>query len=492
MDSFDMMGQFDSMLPPGDIFRKTFDSALMGLESKGGGGGAEDYTSEAHDYNKDMWEFNHDQAVESWNESLKINEVNRQNAYEASQNKLKIDREQYDFNHEQKRIKEEYEKAIYNRAQELKESQLTLNQIGFDDAITGNDNQFNERNQAATFQLTKALISKKEKTAAEMERLDVHSLAYDTGEHVSRTKELKAALEYDTGEHVSQTKELKAALELRATEATAREKKELFTLKQHKSKAAQAIKSQEDFVKDLKSIGTVKARGQAGPVTDKYVYEVMATKGRRDRALYDMATRSSDEYNAQMYGVDNAVKAASEKLALITQEEWVNRLLLSDKLALITQEEDINRSLLDKKLFISETYSELKQKAILDVYELAEDEVAASKVSAENAWRLSESEIYHKKSGADLSAWAKGGIPIPKGPAIPEPWAMPLATIIDPPYPNKPPKPVKGVGMAPGRSNQGMSTGSAVSAGLAVASAIPGPHQPFTLAGSFIAGMFDW
>jgi len=456
MDSFDMMGQFDSMLPPGDIFRKTFDTALMGLESKGGGGGGKDYADEAHDYNKDMWEYNHDQAVEAWNESLKINEVNRQNANDAVQAKLRIDFEQYQFNFEQKRIKEEYEAAIYHRAQFLKASQLTLNQTGFDNAITGSNNQFNERNQAATFQLTKALISKQEKTAAEMKRRDEHRLAIDTGVHVS------------------QTKELKAALQLRATEATAGEKKELFTLKQHKSKAEQAIKSQEDFVKDLKSIGTVKARGQAGSVTDKYVYEVMATKGRRDRALYDMATRSSDEYNAQMYGVDNAVMTASKKLALITQEENINRLLLSDKYS------------------ISEKYSDKKQQAILDAYRLAQDEVAASKVSAENARLVSESEIHHKKSGADLSAWAKGGIPIPKGPAIPVPRAMPLATIVDPPYPNKPPKPVKGAGMTPGRSNQGMSTGSAVSAGLAVASAIPGPHQPFTLAGSFIAGMFDW
>ena len=33
------MNQFDSMLPPGDVYRKTFDTALMGMESKGGGGG---------------------------------------------------------------------------------------------------------------------------------------------------------------------------------------------------------------------------------------------------------------------------------------------------------------------------------------------------------------------------------------------------------------------------------------------------------------------
>ena len=460
MDKFEqfgeLMNQFDSAMPPGDIRRKLIDKSLMGMEMRGGGGGVEDYAEEAHEYNKDMWEYNHDQAVEAWNESLKINEVNRQNSHEASQHKLKIDREQYTFNYHQKKIKEEYEEAIYLRAQDLKESQLTLNQTGFDNAITGSNNQFNERNQAATFQLTKALISKQEKTAAEMKRRDEHRLAMDTSEHVSRTKEIKAALQ------------------LRATEATAGEKKELFTLKQHKSKAEQAIKSQEDFVKDLKSIGTVKARGQTGPVTDKYVYEVMATKGRRDRALYDMATRSSDEYNAQMYGVDNAVMAASKKLALITQEE------------------DINRLLLNTKHELSEKYSDKKQQAILDAYRLAQDEVAASKVSAENARQVSESEIYHKKSGADLLAWAKGGMPIPKGPAIPEPWVMPLATIIDPPYPNKPPKPIKGAGMTPGRSNQGMSTGSAVSAGLAVASAIPGPHQPFTLAGSFIAGLFDW
>ena len=114
MDKFEyfgeLMNQYDSAMPPGYIRRRLVDKSLMGMEMRGGGGGGgEDYADEAHDYNKDMWEYNHDQAVESWNETLKINEVNRQNAHEASQHKLKIDREQYNFSYHQKRIKEEYE-----------------------------------------------------------------------------------------------------------------------------------------------------------------------------------------------------------------------------------------------------------------------------------------------------------------------------------------------------------------------------------------------
>ena len=58
MDSFDIMNpNLDSMLPPGDVFRKTFDTALMGLESKknDGGGGGDDNMEDRYEYDVDNY-----------------------------------------------------------------------------------------------------------------------------------------------------------------------------------------------------------------------------------------------------------------------------------------------------------------------------------------------------------------------------------------------------------------------------------------------------
>ena len=70
MDSFDMMNpNLDSMLPPGDVYRKTFDSALMGLESKGGGGGGGG--SSGPDW-EEVADLQHKQAMNSFDYDLSL------------------------------------------------------------------------------------------------------------------------------------------------------------------------------------------------------------------------------------------------------------------------------------------------------------------------------------------------------------------------------------------------------------------------------------
>ena len=98
MDSFDMMNpNLDSMLPPGDVYRKTFDTALMGLESKGGGGGdsgAEDRWEEqadlAHEQNMNTYEYNFEAAQRATNHQILQNEIQRrdqlaQHTYQTDQ-----------------------------------------------------------------------------------------------------------------------------------------------------------------------------------------------------------------------------------------------------------------------------------------------------------------------------------------------------------------------------------------------------------------------
>ena len=65
MDSFEqfgeLMNQWDSASPPGDIHRRTFDKSLMGMEMCGGGGGKSDSGKKAakkqNEQNKNDWKY---------------------------------------------------------------------------------------------------------------------------------------------------------------------------------------------------------------------------------------------------------------------------------------------------------------------------------------------------------------------------------------------------------------------------------------------------
>jgi len=80
MDSFEqfgeLMNQWDSASPPGDIHRRTFDKSLMGMEMCGGGGGKSDggakkaakkqykYDKKRYKYDVEQGKANHDWLVE--------------------------------------------------------------------------------------------------------------------------------------------------------------------------------------------------------------------------------------------------------------------------------------------------------------------------------------------------------------------------------------------------------------------------------------------
>ena len=424
--------------------------------SSGGGGGGKDYTKESHKYNKELWRFNHREALQAHKETLKINAQVRADREEQRDFKYDVDNENWRYQDQQKKIKEQYEKDAYDRAQEYKGHQETLNETAYKQALDANETQATERNQKREFDLGKELIKRDDK-------LTKVQLA-------TRAARLKERQQSDALLYAG----LKAELQLRTTEFGANEKRELLTLAEHQKRAKTALENQDNFIKDLRALGQVKASGSVGRTSDKRVYEVLAAKGRRDRAIFDMATRSSDQYNAAMYGVDNAVLAASKSLGLSRQE-------FEDKAETIAEE-----------LGIAITAGDEERISIAAAYKITEDEAAATLVSINKAKKLADDEAFHKKSGADLQAWARGGLPVPKGPAIPKPAEVPLTHLLDPPEPNRPPEPVKGAGMGYARSNSGMTTGSAVSAGLGVAAAIPGPQQPFLAAASLISGLFDW
>ncbi len=88
MDSFEMYGelmnQYDSLLPPGEIRRKILDTALMGLESKKGGGDSgssgpdwEEVADLQHEQAMNSYEYDWDNTQRQYNHMLLQNEIQR-------------------------------------------------------------------------------------------------------------------------------------------------------------------------------------------------------------------------------------------------------------------------------------------------------------------------------------------------------------------------------------------------------------------------------
>ena len=101
MDSFEhfgeIMNQWDSASPPGDIHRRTFDKSLMGMEMCGGGGGKSDgakkaakkqykYDKKRHQYNVEQGEANYEWLVDGINIKKRNDDANY--AYRADSNNM--------------------------------------------------------------------------------------------------------------------------------------------------------------------------------------------------------------------------------------------------------------------------------------------------------------------------------------------------------------------------------------------------------------------
>jgi hypothetical protein len=115
MDSFEILGgigsqQFDSLKPPGSIYRETFDTARMGMESRGGGGGGGGGGGPDHESVKEQWRYNNrrgragtahetekvltQQRNENWMVDYKNRAANMQYQFGRIQNRFQNDARQ--------------------------------------------------------------------------------------------------------------------------------------------------------------------------------------------------------------------------------------------------------------------------------------------------------------------------------------------------------------------------------------------------------------
>jgi len=253
MDSFDIMNpNLDSMLPPGDIFRKTFDTALMGLESKkggGGGGGGSDgpdwdevadlQHEAATNQDKDIWEA----AQRDYLQTKVINQVKRHNEETAARWKDQSAIRQWDYQAQMQEAQYNAQVKAYNRSERFYEAQAAYNEKAAD-------------------------------------------MAYE--QEAAVTKERYFALAYQG-----------AAQEL-ATDM----KRAESGMKLQTSRAEGAFALQNLMVKQVQGEGKARARGRVGRSANKQYQSVVAETGRATAQLKSQLMANDQEYNQARYGIE--------------------------------------------------------------------------------------------------------------------------------------------------------------------------------------------
>ena len=271
MDSFDIMNpNLDSMLPPGDVFRKTFATALMGLESKknDGGGGGDDNMEDRYEYDVDNYEFNNLTIDRNYEHQMLANEIQRHHIEETALYQEKSQAQQWDYAMQMREIKYNSQVAAYNKSEQLYGAQIGLNQRAAGLAYQNARNVNRERQEQLAFAAAKANIDFQHKHK---------SMRYD---RQSRRTEIA-----------------------RQRVMTGVQKEEL-TLQNQANRAKAAFESQDNLVKTLQAKGAVDARGTAGGSAAKAYQAVVAESGRRAAVMRDGVTRADSAYNLKMHGLD--------------------------------------------------------------------------------------------------------------------------------------------------------------------------------------------
>ena len=463
MDSFDIMNpNMDSMLPPGAIFRKTFDSALMGLESKkndgGGGGDGPDWDEVAdlqHEQAMNSYEYDWDNTQRQYNHMLLQNIAQRhdqaaQHLYQTAQQE-----QQWMYAVAQQEMEYNAQVAAFNKSEEMFDWQVDMNQISAEMATADQVAQTNERYQDVLFQAEAAGLEREDKVA----ELGFQAQKADT-EFATKTNELILRGSQAFTEHAGQKADLALAaqgvdLDIYSKRTAADRKKQGLTVEHRTKRGLAALESQDTMVKGLQALGQAKARGQAGRSTEKQYQAITAQIGRLQAAKKYERNRSDLAYRLAVNGVD-ATMAEQEAASTLSHAKIGVKGLVADagydisKKQILTAENHLNRMYdigVDERAYEQVSYDKK--------FELGERQRAATTLSIEGAHERALDKITHDQYAANVNAdfnrmsAPSMGIPIPK------PLEIPMATIIDPIVPVKGKEPVWGAGMGPGPSSAG-------------------------------------
>jgi len=458
MDSFDIMGQFDSMLPPGDIRRKLVDKSLMGLEMRGGGGGDDGGQKEAakkqYKYDKRKYKYDNEQLERQRKFAIKQNEIKRDELAESvgRQNQmgqdnadraLEIHNFQFDRQMEAFQKSEQLHRSGVALLQKNRTQQLDYNRASFNLSKESIETQTFERYQKLAFKATEALMK--------------HQQGTETGnlEYVQKLRGL--------------------------------EQKRTKAVMTHQAERAQG--AQQGLVMQLqgaKAEGKVRARGVQGRSNEKQIQAAVAESGLKQSMLYDKITRSGFAFDAAIYGMETALRHTMADNSIRVKYSNLDYALKQKQLAAT-------------EMSIGKAY------------------VQAQK-GAEHKWRGADMQTRLKTDQGMRQLQAQRMLKPVAGPLPPKWTDLSVPTVLDPPEIEYGPEPIKGATMTGGSASMGtgglvttglmgaasalaVGTGVTVTAGTAATATtaaiaptmLIGPWAPVAVAALAIGSMFiDW
>jgi len=551
MDSFEMYGelmnQYDSLLPPGEIRKKILDTALMGLESKGGGGG--DSGSSGPDWDE-VADLQHEQAMNSYNydwdntqrqynHMLLQNEIQKQDQLTQHTYQTAQQEQQWMYANAQKEQQYNANMAAFNKSEKMYGWQVDMNQISADMARDEQLAQTNERYQALAFEAQEASLNYHFDTRGTGLKYQFETQAaglkygFDTREAglkyrsdltESILKNTEAALQYGAKKTDLSLQGMGVDLDISSKRTAGQRQKQSLTIDQQTKRGQAAAQSVEDTVKGMQAAGQVEAKGQAGGSAAKQYQSMVAQSSRLQAAKAFELNRSDLATRLALNGVDQTL-AEQEAGATLSQAKIGAAGLTADAGYEITKSSLKNAENYMKDMYSlgneqrSEMYSlgneQRSEMYILgneqrsEMYNLGAEQRDATSLSIGSAHDRANKKIAHDQYAANVQAdfnrmsQPTMGIPIPK------PLEIPMATIMDPIVPVRGEEPVWGAGGGGGVSSAGSTGGGgvissamtgagslAMSAGaipglLPAASAIPGIGLGIAAVG-IIGGAAGW
>ena len=143
MDSFEWFGgigsqQFDSLKPPGDIYRETFDTARMGMESRGGGGGGGGGSQKDRDDTfegiKEQWRYKNQQGRRNYYWMMDGVDIKKRNEETLLQHKEYTNKLGYLYKVRATRAQNDAARASWELGGMLQDEQFALNKKAAENA----------------------------------------------------------------------------------------------------------------------------------------------------------------------------------------------------------------------------------------------------------------------------------------------------------------------------------------------------------------------
>jgi len=490
MDKFqqfgELMNQFDSAKPPGDIRRNLTDKSLMGMEMRGGGGGGGGSDGPDWDEVADLqqeqamnsYNYDWDNTQRQYNQQVLQNQVQRRDQTVLHTYQTAQQEQAWMYANAQQEQKYNAEVGAFNKSERMYGVQVDMNQISADMALDAQNAQTNERYQALIFEAQEADLKYEFETRGADRKHQFDS----TDALLKRTK---ADRDYSAQKTDLSIQGVGVDLDIYSKRTAGQRKKQGLTIDQQTKRGQAAAVGVEDAVKGMQAAGQVEARGQAGRSSAKQYQSMVAQTSRLQAAKAYELNRSDFATRLALNGVDQTL-AEQEAGATLSQAKIGVAGLTAD-----TGYELTKSNLQNAEDYMNNMYS-LGNEQRSEMYTLGADQREATGLSIGSAHERATDKIAHDQYAANVQADFNRLSRPSMGVPIPRPLEIPMATIMDPIVPVKGSPPVRGAGMGPGVSSAG-STGPTAggviggAVGGAAAGAVFGPWG--AAAGAIIGGV---